>query len=196
MDSLDAITLKAFLAALMRLDASLPDDLQNQLNEIGQAFPSDIPKLHALAKGYAPLEQEYMDARLALQKDGERFRSTIVERDSEALLQADRSSDIGEEKIINFAVEVFKAEDSVNLVQEKAQESTLLGQLLFQLRRQTSFMVKNPHQSIEDVPEKERWLWQTPTAWASIERGLRQAQAGEVRDLGSFAQYAGLEIED
>ena len=188
MDSLDAITLKAFLAALMRLDASLPDDLQNQLNEIGQAFPSDIPKLHALAKGYAPLEQEYMDARLALQKDGERFRSTIVERD--------RSTDIGEEKIINFAVEVFKAEDSVKLVQEKAQESTLLGQLLFQLRRQTSFMVKNPHQSIEDIPEKERWLWQTPTAWASLERGLRQVQAGEVRDLGSFAQYAGLEIED
>ncbi len=196
MDSLDAITLKAFLAALMRLDASLPDNVQNQLNEIGQTFLANVPKLHALVKSYAPLEQEYMDARLALQKDGERFGSTIVERDSEALLQADRSTDIGEEKIINFAVEVFKAEDSVNLVQEKAQESTLLGQLLFQLRRQTSFMVENPHHSIEDIPEKERWLWQTPTAWASLERGLRQAQVGEVRDLGSFAQYADLEIED
>jgi hypothetical protein len=188
MDSLDAITLKAFLAALMRLDASLPDNVQNQLNEIGQTFLANVPKLHALVKSYAPLEQEYMDARLALQKDGERFRSTIVERD--------RSTDIGEEKIINFAVEVLKAEDSVNLVQKKAQESSLLGQLLFQLRRQTSFMVENPHHSIEDIPEKERWLWQTPTAWASLERGLRQAQVGEVRDLGSFAQYADLEIED
>lgn len=31
---------------------------------------------------------------------------------------------------------------------------------------------------------------------ASIERGLAQAAAGEVHDLGSFAQYADLEDED
>ncbi len=172
----------------MRLDYSLPDDLQNQLNEIANEFPTDISRLHILAKNYSPLTQEYMDARLALQRDGDRFRSIVIEPDA--------SADIDEEKIITFAVEVLSAEDSVKLIKNKAQESSILGQLLFKLRRQTSFMVKNHHNSLEDIPEKERWLWQNPIAWASLERGLRQAQAGEGRYLGSFAQYADLEIDD
>jgi|SRR5919202_6325412 hypothetical protein len=197
MDSLDTITLKAFLAALMRLDNSLPADLQHQLNKIGKAFPveqvrssaplSDVSQLHTLAKSYFPLTQEYMDARLALQNEGERFRLAIPE--------SDYSTQISEEKIINFAVEVLKADDSVKFVQKAATESSLLGRLLFALRRKTSFMVKDS-QSIENVPGEEQWLWQTPTAWASLERGLRQAAVGEVHNLGSFAQYADLEIDD
>lgn len=186
MDSLDAITLKAFLAALLRLDDFLPADLQNQLNEVGKSFPTEVSNLHAVAKSYAPLAQEYMDARLALQKDGERFRLTVPE--------SEYSTQINEEKLINFAVEVLKADDSVNLVKKKAQESSVLGQILFQLQRQTSFMVDDA-QNLENVPEEEIWLWQTPKAWASLERGLRQAAVGDVHDLGSFAQYADLEID-
>lgn len=185
MDSLDAITLIAFLAALMRLDSGLPPDLQHQLNEIGKAFPSDISKLDAIAESYSPLDQEYMEARLALQqKEGERLRFSVPELED--------SSEIGDEQIINFAVDVFQASDSVNLLKQKAQESTRLGQLLFQLRRQTSFMVKDDR----NIPEEEKWLFSNPTAWDALERGLRQAAAGEVHDLGDFSQYADLEIED
>lgn len=184
MNSLDTITLKSFLAALMRLDGFLPAELQHQLNEIGKAFPSDVPKLHALAKNYPPLEQEYMDARLALQKDGERFRFAIPE--------ADYSAQISDEKLINFAAEVLNADDSVDLVKKAATESNALGQILFGLRRQTSFMVKDAR----DIPEEELWLWQNRAAWTSLERGLREAASGEVHDLGSFAQYADLEIDD
>lgn len=187
MDSLDKITLKAFLAGLMRLDDSLPADLQHVVNEIGQAFPSDISKLHPLAKSYPPLEIEYMDAREALQKDGERFRFAVFE--------PGYCTDIGEEKILDFAVEVLNAEDSVELVKAKAQESSVLGEFLFQLQRQTSFMVENIH-SIENIPEEEKWLWQNPSAWASLERGIRQAKAGKVHSLGSFAQYTDWEIDD
>jgi len=184
MDSLDKITLKAFLGALMRLDDSLPTDLQNQLNELGQVFPSDISKLHTLAKNYSPLTQEYMDARLALQKDGDRFQFAVPE--------TDYPTQISEEKVISFAVEVFNSDDSVNLVKTKAQESSALGQILFQLRRQTSFMVMDA----QTIPKEEQWLWQDSTAWASLERGLRQAAAGKGRYLGDFAQYADLEIDD
>jgi hypothetical protein len=126
MNSLDAITLKALLAALIRLNNSLPSELQNQLNQIAETFPSDVSKLHALARSYLPLEQEYMEARIALQDDGERLRFTVPE--------SDNSAQISDEEMINFAVEVLKAADSVNLVKKKAQESSALGQLLFQLR--------------------------------------------------------------
>lgn len=184
MDSLDVITLKAFIAALMRLDDSLPADLQNQLNEIGQAFPSDVSQLHTLAKNYSPLTQEYMDARLALQNDGDRFQFAVPE--------PDYSAGLCDEKIINFALEVFNADDSVNLVKKAATESSVLGKILFHLRRQTSFMLKD----VQNIPKEEQWLWQDSTAWASLERGLRQAAAGEGRYLGDFAQYADLEIDD
>ncbi len=184
MDILDTSTLKAFVAALMRLDDSLPEDVQNQLNEIAKEFPTDVSKLHTLAKDYSPLAQEYMDARLALQKDGELFRS--------AQADLDYSAEINNDKILSFAVEVFNADDSVDFVKKKAQESSVLGHILFRLRRQTSFMVINS----QYLPKEELWLWQDSTAWASLERGLRQAAAGDAHYLGSFAQYADLDIDD
>jgi hypothetical protein len=36
----------------------------------------------------------------------------------------------------------------------------------------------------------EAWLWENPALRASMERALRQAEAGEFEDLGSFANFA------
>ncbi len=187
MNSLDAITLKAFLAALIRLDTSFSTEVQNQLNQSADTFPENVSTLHELAKSYSPLKQEYMDALIALQDDGERQRLIIFN---------DGSIQVSEQKILNFAIEVLQSQDSVNLAKNKAQESSELGKLLFELERRTSFMVKHSYTSLEDIPQEEQWLWQDPTAWAALERGLQQAQAGKGRSLGSFAQYADLEIDD
>lgn len=40
------------------------------------------------------------------------------------------------------------------------------------------------------IPASEAWLWENPSLRASMERALKQAEAGEFEDLGSFAGYA------
>ena len=39
------------------------------------------------------------------------------------------------------------------------------------------------------IPESETWLWQNPALRASMERALRQAEANEFEDLGSFERF-------
>lgn len=46
------------------------------------------------------------------------------------------------------------------------------------------------------IPEQELWLWQNTSALTAVRRGIEQADKNEVHDLGSFAQYADLEVED
>lgn len=46
------------------------------------------------------------------------------------------------------------------------------------------------------IPEREVWLYQNPDAMAAVKQGIAEAEAGNIHDMGSFAQYADLEIED
>jgi hypothetical protein len=175
MNSSDTVILKAFLAALMRLEKPLPSDLQNQINKIGKTFPENITKLSFVVKQDSLLEQEYHSARYTLEDKCERlwFSATKVLD----------STQIDEEKLTQFATEVFQTEDSVTFVKQAYTESSEIGKILFQLRQQTSFMVE----STEEIPEEELWVWQNSAVWASLERGLQQAQAGKGRYLGDFS---------
>ncbi|BAU06320.1 hypothetical protein NIES592_11995 [Fischerella major NIES-592] len=49
---------------------------------------------------------------------------------------------------------------------------------------------------VVNIPERELWIWQNSVARNSLEIGIKQATSGELHDLGSFAQYADLEIEE
>ena len=49
---------------------------------------------------------------------------------------------------------------------------------------------------IVNIPETEVWLWKNQSAHDSLKRGLAEAEAGETQDIGSFAEYADLDIDD
>lgn len=46
------------------------------------------------------------------------------------------------------------------------------------------------------VHEREVWFYRNPEAQAMVQEGIRQSRAGETVSLGSFAQYADLDIDD
>ncbi|WP_287313841.1 hypothetical protein [Moorena sp. SIO1G6] len=146
MNSLDAITLKAFLVALTQLEDSLSAELQGELNALGKEFPSGVSNLHVLAKGLAPLEQAYKKARGILQADpGERLN--CAGSDVEDAAQS------YQEDLRNF-ITVLNASDSVASAKEIAQESVPIQQLLVQLQKEMSITVSNPA-SIPDNSEFE-----------------------------------------
>lgn len=49
---------------------------------------------------------------------------------------------------------------------------------------------------VVSIPERELWLWQNPDALASVNLGIQHSAAGKTHDLGSFAQYADVEVDD
>jgi hypothetical protein len=88
---LDTITLDAFLLALGQLDEPLPDDIQTQLQAIGQDLPNLVGHLDALAMDYPPLADRYRQARQDIQSESQtrkqRFSSPDAVRQDLRLAQ-------------------------------------------------------------------------------------------------------------
>lgn len=46
------------------------------------------------------------------------------------------------------------------------------------------------------IPKRELFVWENELVREQLAAGLRESNAGEVSDLGSFAEYADLDDED
>ncbi|GET41475.1 hypothetical protein [Microseira wollei] len=53
----DISELRVFLFALYHLNAPLPDEIQQQINQIN--IPADVPRLYDIAMSYPPLATTY-----------------------------------------------------------------------------------------------------------------------------------------
>ena len=124
MNSLDTVTLKAFLTALATMPHPLAAQLQNQLNQI--TIATEAGKLHNLAKKDETLNTAYKVARQQLQnRESVRAKGPII-NDSEA----DRNDNaeihnfsrvsipLTEENLPEIAQEVAQSDDSVKAMQE------------------------------------------------------------------------------
>lgn len=57
----------------------------------------------------------------------------------------------------------------------------------FRMYREGAKIILEP---VVEVPQKDHWIYKNPKAFASLIKGIKDAEEGRLHDLGSFAQYA------
>ena len=45
-------------------------------------------------------------------------------------------------------------------------------------------------ESVVQVPAKDHWIYKNPKSLASLMKGIKDAEEGRTKDLGSFSNYA------
>ena len=57
----------------------------------------------------------------------------------------------------------------------------------FRMYREGAKIILEP---VVEVPQKDHWIYKNPKAFASLMKGIKDAEEERLHDLGSFAQYA------
>lgn len=78
MKDYEAVTLKAFLAALANQSAPLPAEIQTQLNQISANHDQHIAQLDAIARQNPDLKEPYLTARRWLDSPQERNKGLDI----------------------------------------------------------------------------------------------------------------------
>lgn len=107
MNDLEILTLEAFLAALAKQSAPLPDEIQRRLQAIGENLEQQVDELDALAETYPPLDAAYQIERLALQRQGGQRQK---------FLNAPKGN--GADSLPRVAKAIFRSDNSVLTTQD------------------------------------------------------------------------------
>jgi hypothetical protein len=109
----DIISVTAFLNALTKLNQSLPEDIQKQLNAIAQdlkAEPTNIGNLDIIAESHPPLDEVYQKELTTLKKEaGQRNKGLPP-------LPLPKESN---QELTNSVIDTFSADDSVTAAKAK-----------------------------------------------------------------------------
>ena len=126
MQPLEASELKAFLFALYKLDAPLPDVVKAQVNNIN--IPADIDKLYNIAMSYPTLATYYQQVHESLDANSKtRSKGPLPAKiDHGAEQQSTEINNIlvvideqlENEKLTEISQPIFKAADSVSKAKE------------------------------------------------------------------------------
>lgn len=94
-------------------------------------------------------------------------------------------------------------ESDVRVVEAVRSRSIVLSALAFAAMTkpldtgpQATFTVTSFEVADNLISEREKWLYANPRAYAMVCEGIRQASQDELTYLGSFAEYADLDIDD
>lgn len=55
---------------------------------------------------------------------------------------------------------------------------------------------RSEERDVDPIPEPERWLWESYEVMQSFVRGKEDIRHDRLFDLGSFAQYIDIDVDD
>jgi len=106
MNDLEILTLEAFLAALAKQSAPLPDTIQQRLQAIGENLEAHIDELDALAETYPPLDAVYQSERIVLQSQGGQRKKRLTALNGNSTIER-------AESLTRIAKVILRSDDSV-----------------------------------------------------------------------------------
>jgi hypothetical protein len=111
MNDLEILTLEAFLAALAKQSAPLPDEIQQRLQAIGENLEQHVDALDALAETHPPLDAAYQSERIALQRQGGQRQKRLTAPNGSGTIQR-------AESLTRVAKAILRSENSVLTTQD------------------------------------------------------------------------------
>lgn len=118
MNDLEILTLEAFLAALAKQSAPLPDEIQQRLQAIAENLEQHVTELTALAKTHPPLYAAYQSERIALQSQGGQRQKLLSAQNGNGTIERTESLTRVAKAILRSDNAVLTTQDVFRLAKE------------------------------------------------------------------------------
>jgi len=181
MNDLEILTIEAFLAALAKQLAPLPDEIQHRLQAIAENLEQHVTELSTLAKTHPPLYAAYQSERIALQSQGGQRQKFLSAPNGNGTVERTES-------LTRIVKTIFRSDNSVLTTQD-----------VFRLAKEHPELATNSPEHEESEPaaatpitaSSKTTAANSPPAQAAhpgIQRIVLSASASD-RDRQNYQQY-------